>query len=130
MRNLKLEEGLVGADNWPSMGMVKVPPDPAAAHLPDGLSDEEKEEIIQGWKTVAVLKVAPITNFRVAFLVDDHMQFLKHPIQTLNGKFGVRVGARPVKFFVIPEDLNTEMSLEHIDTVKENNPNYEDLPVY
>jgi hypothetical protein len=130
MRNLKLEEGLVGEDNWPHIGVVKILPDPAAAHLPEDITDEQKEEIIQSWKTVAVLKISPITNFRIGFMVEDNVQFLKYPIHTLNGMFGMRVGAKPIKFFVIPEDLGTSMSLEHIETTKEDNPKYEELPVY
>jgi hypothetical protein len=98
--------------------------------LPDGLSDQEREEIVQSWKTVAVLKVSPITNFRLGFMVDDKVQFLKYPIHTLNGMFGVRIGARPVKFLVFPEDLATAMSLEHIETTKDENPKYSELPVY
>jgi hypothetical protein len=130
MRNLKLEEGLVGADNWPSIGIIKIMPDISAAHLPENISDQETEEIIQSWKTVAVLKVNPITNFRLGFMIDDQAQFLKYPIKTLNGMFGVRVGARAVKFLVIPEDLLTPMTLEHVETTKEDNPRYEELPVY
>ena len=129
MKNVKLEEGLIGAENWPKMGMVKVLPDAEAAHLPDDATEEQKEEIVQSWKTIAVLKVSPITNFRIAYVIDDQMQFLKHPIPTLNGMFGVRIGARPVKFFVIPEDLYTEMTLDLIEVTKEDNPKYEELPV-
>ncbi len=130
MKNVKLEEGFVGAENWPKMGLVKVLPDPQAAHLPDDLSDEQREEIIQSWKTVAVLKISPITNFRVGYVIDEQAQFLRYPIHTLNGMFGMRVGARPIKFFVIPEDLASPMQLDYIETTKEDNPKYEELPVY
>ena len=111
MKNVKLEEGFVGTDNWPTLGLVKVLPDPNAAHLPDDLSDEQKEEIIQSWKTVAVLKISPITNFRIGYIIDEVAMFLRYPIHTLNGMFGMRVGGRPVKFFVIPEDLVTRLQI-------------------
>jgi hypothetical protein len=130
MKNLRLEEGLVGDDNWPNIGIVKVLPDPQAAHLPEDLSEQQREEIVQSWKTVAVLKVSPITNVRVGYIIDDTAKVLKYPIHTLNGMFGMRVGARPVKFFVVPEDFNTALSLELIEVTKEDNSKYSELPVY
>ncbi len=130
MRNIKLEEGFIGADNWPTIGLAKVLPDANATHLPADATDEEKEQIMQSWTKVAVLKIHPITNFRVGYIIDDKAQFLKYPIHTLNGMFGMRVGARPIKFFVVAEDLNTSMQLEYIETTSEEDPKYSELPVY
>ncbi len=130
MKNVKLEEGLVGGDNWPTIGMVKILPDPQATHLPDDATEEQTEEVIQSWKTVAVLKISPITNFRIGYIIDEQARVLKFPVHTLNGMFGMRIGARPVRFFVVPEDFSTALQLEHIETVKDDNPKYEELPVY
>ncbi len=130
MRNLKLEQNLVGHENWPHLPIVEVPAHPEAKPLPDSLSVEEKEAIIQSWSRVAVFEVSPSIAFRVGFWMPQLCQFLKAPIEATKGQFGMRVGPGATSFFVIPEDLASEMTLKLVEVTDEDDPKYPDLPIY
>ncbi|NIM46538.1 MAG: hypothetical protein GTN40_00035 [Candidatus Aenigmarchaeota archaeon] len=130
MRNIKIEKNWMGGKHWPNLAVVDVSGDPKATALPEGLSEEEKEKIIQSWRSIAVLKITPPVDVRVGYIHDNSSRFLKHKIETLDGMFGMRMGPETLKFIVIPRDLKTELKLELVGIISENSERYKNLPLY
>lgn len=130
MRNFKLERGLAAKSHWPHLGTVTIAGDDSAKVLPPGLSDEEKEEIVQSWQKVAVLKVTTDILVRLMFAIGDHAEFLRDPIITRDGLFGVHVGPQETRFIVFPDDGDSQTRLELIRVTTQVDPDYPDLPLY
>ncbi len=131
MKNIKIEKNLVGEEWWKDFPAVFIEGDARAAELPKDLSQAEKEAIIQSWKTVAILKASPSNiPFHVGFAVEGLVQFLKFPLETAEGMFGMRVGGGNVTFFVFPADLSASMKLELIEVTEEDDSRYENIPLY
>jgi hypothetical protein len=133
MKNIKIEKNLSGPDWWKSTFAIKVQGDTSAAELPAGLSREEKEKIIQGWKTIAVLEVEPKNvPFFVGFKSNAYLAILKYPLETLDGKFGMRmrIGKEDVEFFAVDKNLEKEIALKLVETTTEDDNKYLELPLY
>lgn len=130
MKNIKLEKNLVGSEWWKSTFAVPVEGDPNAAELPKGLAQEEKEKIIQSWTTVAVLEVKGSVSPLLGFMSKNYVGMLKEPLQTDEGKFGVRIGREAVWFFILDKNLETEPSLKLLEITTIENPQYNELPLY
>lgn len=128
MRNVKIENGLDGPANWPVIPNVKVAGNPEAKAY---TSDPETEEsVIRSWEQVAVLEVQPDEPCTVGFRSGEHMQRLAHPIETQDGRFGMRIGKENVEFLVIAEDPTTHLELRVVEITDQNDPTYKNLPLY
>lgn len=131
MKNIKLEKALFGTDWWKGAKILSVPGDPTAESVPDNLSKEEQEKIIQGWKKIAVIQAEPSsTAFRIFYIYDGNVIFLKYPIETLNGKFGMRIGKEDAQFFAVDSNFQEPIQLTLIEVVSEDDPKYSELPLY
>lgn len=129
MKNIKIEEQYVGHDFWPGISIVEVAGNPEAKPFPQGTT-EENETVIQTWQKVAVLKVAPEVPFKVGYIHGDSFHYLKVPVETEDGMFGMRVGDDDAKFFVLSAALDQDLSLELVELANENDPKYQNLPLY
>ena len=131
MKNVKIEKQLTGPEWWKSTFAVEVKGDPNAADLPPGLSREEKKRVIQSWRTVAVLEIKPNGAPRyVGFISGTYLGVLKYPLETLDGKFGMRIGRGDVQFFAFDPNFENEIKLTLIEITKEGDPKYRDLLLY
>lgn len=130
MKNVKLEHDLKGKPQWPNFGAVTVDGDPAAEKLLPGLSDSEKEAIIQSWKSVAILRVTPNVPIRLGFMAAGHAEFLKTPITAVDGLLGVHIGPKDTTFLAIPDDHKTPTQLELVEVTALDDSKYPDLPLY
>jgi hypothetical protein len=130
MKNIKLEKGLLGPDWWKRCIAVAVPGARDADPLPPDIPKEEKEKIIQGWKTVAVLQGDASKPFWVGFLAGDEVWILKYEVETLDGKFGMRIGGDEVRFFATDPALENSIQLSLVEIVQEDDSRYADLPLY
>lgn len=131
MKNIKMEKRLVGPGWWRGTFAVEVQGDPNAAAIKAGLNQEEKEKVVQSWRTIAVLEVEP-NNSRcyVGFISGTYIGVLKYPLETLDGRFGMRVGPGDVKFFAFDPNLESEIRLRLTEVTKEDDPRYQNLPLY
>lgn len=109
-------------NNWPCGGLVRVPTSREAAQQ---LGDEGYEK-----RVVAVLRVKPDRPCRVGYVCGKLMQYFQGRPITADGLLGMRLGDQPVSFFVIAEDLETDVGLELVEFAFEEDPKYESLPVY
>lgn len=131
MRNIKIEKTLIGSDWWKSTSTVEAQGDPNAAVLPKGLNQEEKEKMIQSWKSIAILEVNPKNvPFYIGFKNGSYLAILKCPIETENGRFGMRIGRSDVEFFVIDKNLEKEIKLNLVEIATESDMKYQELPLY
>ncbi|EKE28847.1 MAG: hypothetical protein ACD_3C00003G0001 [uncultured bacterium (gcode 4)] len=128
MQNIKIIKNLIWESFWPHITSVLVKWIPEEKEIPSDLSTEEKEEIIQSWDNIAVLRVKcnnPV-KFYFGFSNLSVIQYLKYEFST-DMEFWVRVGPDDIRFFVFPVDLESEISLELIEITNENNDKYKDL---
>jgi len=130
MKNIKIEKNLVGDAWWRGAAMIEIKGDPSAAAFPSNVSAEEKEKIIQSWKTVAVFKITKNIPFYIGFQSDNYIGFLKSLIETEDGKFGMRIGRDNVKFFAFDPKFENDLQLELSEITTEDNPSYLNLPLY
>jgi hypothetical protein len=131
MRNVKIAKGLIGPKWWKNTVSVDIEGDPQAQQIPEGATQEEKEKIIQNWKKIAVLEVEPKNiPFYTGFISGNYIDFLKFPIETLDGKFGMRIGNGAVTFFAFDPDFEKELKIRLVETVQEDDSRYKELPLY
>ncbi len=133
MKLKKIELGLEGDLYWPKICIVHVPGNASAATIPADATQEETEEIIRSWNTAAVLRVSPVDGkAMVGFWVDnEHCQYLNVPVETdPGGLFAMRVGDGDTNFFLIPQDHQTNYTLEFVAVVGVDDPKYTDVPLY
>ena len=130
MRNIKLEKNLIGKEWWKGANTVHISGIEGLKPYSSELSDMENEEIMRGWQTVAVLEVKRDAPFQVGFFSKGAMWILKEPIATLDGKFGMRIGDGDVDFFAIDFIVQEAVQLTLLETVRENDLRYTDLPLY
>jgi len=131
MKDLKTQKGWAGDEYWPQLGVITVTGDDVAKAFPAGVSQPEGEAVVQSWTKVAVLKTDPNIPVYWGYMVGGvHAQFLNQPVETNQGRFGVRVGDGDVTFFVLPVDLKARPTLELVAVVDINDPQYAELPLY
>ncbi len=130
MKNIKIERNFVGRAWWKGTKTVNISGIPEADSFSSDLPEEEKEKIIQSWKTIAVLETKSSKPFQVGFIRGDEVWILKYPIKTMNGKFGMRIGKDNLKFFAIDSTFQDPIQLSPIEIVEEGDPRYSDLPLY
>ncbi len=130
MKNVKLEEQLVGPAHWSKFGIVTVPGDPQAQELRPDIEQPAKEDVIQSWQMVAVLRVTTSVPIRLGFIAGNHAEFLIDPVMRLDGLIGVHVGPKETTFAVWPEDNSSETNLELVEVTTLDDARYPDLPVY
>lgn len=128
MKNFKLENNLIGAENWPQIASVFVRGNRKAMRLDHTKSEEYNEAVIQSWEKVAVLRaLAPKpTKFFLGFAIKNSVQYLKHEFET-DLKFAVRLGPLDVNYFALPKDLDDKIILEIVEITNENDEKYKDL---
>lgn len=133
MKNYKMENNLVGKENWPEWPTVFVEGDSSARELPQKGTEEEREEVVQTWSKVAILRAEseeegqPV-KFRVGFYNQAVISYLDHELET-DLDFGMRIGEGDVNFFVFPVDLKSKINLKLIEKTMEDDPKYPDLPI-
>lgn len=126
MRNVKDEQGLGGDHNWPRLPVVFVAGDQSVGW--PTVDADKTSDSLQG---IVVLEVAPQgIGFLVGFKTAAAMQFLRQPIEPLDGRFGMRVNEGNVEFFVIPQSLDGSLRLRAVEYTYENDPKYAELPLY
>ena len=131
MIDVKTRDNIADDSNWPFIGSAMVKADsPGSMPIPEDASQVQGEEVVQSWRKVAVLKVVPDVDAYFGFQAGSHMQFLNVPVKKKDGLFGARIGDGDVRFFVIPKDLKSRLSLEHVSTVDIDDEGYSELPVY
>ena len=131
MIDIKTKENLATDEWWVKIGAVKVSGNTSAQAIPQGATQSQGEETVQTWQQVAVLDVGEhAPEFYVGFLVGEHTQFMRVPIKTQHGKFGMRIGDGEVVFYVLPIDLKIAMELTLVEVVDIHDDRYVDLPVY
>ena len=131
MKDVITSINLTGPRWWKDVLAVEIKGDPDAADLPADVSSEERGRIIHGWKIVAVFTLEPKdAPAYVGFISGTYIGVLKYPLETLDGKFGMRIGRSDVKFFAFDPNLENEIRLTLIEVTKEDDPRYPDLPLY
>jgi len=130
MRNIKLEKNLIGKAWWKGSKAVEVSGVAEAQHFPASLPEDEKEKIIQSWNTIAIFETSFPKPFQIAFFRENEVWILKFPIETLDGKFGMRIGKHDIKFFAIDSSFLEPVQLSLVEITNEDNPRYSDLPLY
>lgn len=130
MKNIKIEKNLIGDKFWPAVSFVDVSGQPNTKKYPEGLSTQETEKVIQTWENVAVLEVTPNIPFKFGYIHGNSIHYLTEVIETKDSKFAVRIGDDNVRFFVLPNSLDRNISLKVLEITKEVNENYRDLPLY
>jgi hypothetical protein len=133
MKLEKIEQSLEGDQYWPKIPIVHVEGDKNADPIPLGATQEEGEKVIRSWDRAAVLRVAPADGKAlIGFWTSaEHCQYLNVPIKTTeNGTFAMRIGDKPVDFFIVPQNHNTSYRLELIEETHTNDPKYKDVPLY
>lgn len=128
MKNYKIEYNIGGDENWPDIARVLVKGIAGQNSASEIEDNSEREEVIQSWKNVAVMKATsdkPM-NFYIGFLKDKKCQYLKHEFTT-NLYFGMRVGPEDVNFFVLPTNFQDRISLELVEITTEDDPKYSEL---
>lgn len=137
MRNIKLGE----ESSWPQLHFVRVAQAEHTAIVRMREARAQRDALIAAHggrpltdsssATVAVLEVQPTDRqFHVGFKNGENAQRLSAPVETLNGKFGMRVGDGEVEFFVIPIDMNAEVRLRLVELTTDGDLRYENLPLY
>jgi hypothetical protein len=74
--------------------------------------------------------MSPEVPFRVGYKTGDDMQFFETPGQTHDGRFGMRVGVDAITFFVIPEDLASDIQLHLVEFTRQDDEKYTDVPLF
>lgn len=131
MRNVKFEKSLLGSEWWKGTFTVEIPGDPNAKKFSAGLNEAEREQIVQGWNTVAVLEAEPRDMpFQVGFTSGGYIGTLSSSIETLQGRFGMRVGPDAVGFFSFDPAFRRDVRLRLVEVTREDDPKYQLLPLY
>ena len=131
MRNIKTERNLTGKNFWPRISYVDVQGVDSAKQRDRSVSESAQEEVIQSWLNIAVLKASPRTDFKFGYIQGNSFEFLCETIETdPEGQFGVRVGDKDTRFFILPTDLSSTFSLELVKITDETDPDFTNLPLY
>ncbi|MEK7649995.1 MAG: hypothetical protein AAB367_03520 [Patescibacteria group bacterium] len=131
MKNTKLEKKLLGREWWKGSKVLSVAGVLGAPMFSSNMTDEEKEKIIQSWNTIAVIEANPKNiPFHIGFIREDDIWILKYPLETLDGKFGMRVGQNDLKLFGIHISVEEAIQLSLVEVVDEKDPRYSELPLY
>ena len=132
MINFAKEHHLLDEDKWPHIPSVFVK---GAEGEPDitpamNLTNEQKIEVSQAWKNIAVLKVSSSTPtaFYIGYSNMDAVVYLEYEFTT-NEMLGLRLGGGDVRFFALPKDINQKITLELVEVISEDNPQYPSLKV-
>lgn len=128
MINFTKDKNLLNEDKWPKVASVFVKGIPAEKDYNSGNSEEEKIEISQSWKNVAVLRATSDKQleFYVGYSNMDNIIYLEYEF-TSNLDFGMRIGGNDARFFVFPKDLSQKIKLKLVELTTEDNPVYADL---
>lgn len=124
MINYKLENNLIGDENWPRFSGVFV----------KGISGETEkdvdnnESIIQSWKNVVIMRASSesLIKFYIGYYNQKEISYLRHEFET-DLTFAMRVSSEDMNFFVIPTDLKNEIKLELIEVTVEDNIKYDNV---
>ena len=128
MKNFKLENNLIGADNWPEIASVYVAGNKKAMALNPEKDEEYNEAVIQSWDRIVVLHVmAPKpTKFRIGFTDKFVTKCLKHEFVS-DLKFAMRVGPKNFQILALPKNIEDSILLEVVEYTTENDEKYKDL---
>lgn len=128
MKNFKLENNLIGAENWPEIASVYVAGNKKAMPLNSEKDEEYNEAVIQSWDKIVVLHAMapkPI-KFSIGFTDKFVTKYLKHEFET-DLKFAMRIGPKNFQILVLPKNIEDKILLEVVEYTTENDEKYEDL---
>src|SRR6266568_4044289 len=116
MKNFKLENNLIGDDNWPDIASVYVAGNKKAMPLNAEKDEEYNEAVIQSWDKIVVLHaMAPTpTKFFLGFTDKFVTKYLKHEFVT-DLKFGMRVGPKNFQVIALPKNIEDKILLEIVE---------------
>lgn len=128
MINYKLKYNLVGDQNWPSVPSVFLEGINTEKNVTLETPEDQKEEIIQKWKNIAVLNItSPAkTKFYIGFSNMGAIQYLKHEFET-DILIGMRIGNDDVRIMALPLNLDDQINIELVEITSENDEKYKDL---
>lgn len=128
MKNFKLENNLIGDENWPMVASVYIAGNKKAMALNPEKDEEYNEAVIQSWDKVVVLHaMAPKpTKFCVGFTDKFATKYLKHEFVT-DLKFAMRVGPKNFQIIALPKNIEDNILLEVVEYTTENDEKYKDL---
>lgn len=128
MKNLEPENNLAHEESWEKIASVLIKGDKNVASLNSEKSEEYNQAVFSSWENVVVFHVmAPQkTKFHIAMTTRKKVRYLPQELET-DMKFGMRIGPKDFKVFIIPDDIRKKVLLEVIEYTKVNNEKYKDL---
>lgn len=128
MKNFKLENNLVGNENWPQVASVYVAGNKKAMPLNLERGEEYNEAVRQSWEKVVVLRVlAPKpTTFHIGFTDKFVTRYLQHEFVT-DLKFAMRIGPKNFQIIALPKHLEDKILLEVVEYTQVDDEKYKDL---
>ncbi|EKE18873.1 MAG: hypothetical protein ACD_9C00208G0005 [uncultured bacterium] len=128
MINFKLENNLIGDENWPEISSVYVAGNKKAMPLNPEKDEEYNEAVIQSWDKIVVLHAmsSKPTKFYIGFTDKFVTKYLKHEFLT-DVKFAMRVGPKNFQILALPKNIEDKILLEVVEYTTENDAKYKDL---
>lgn len=128
MKNFKLENNLIGNDNWPEIASVYVAGNKKAMALNSEKDEEYNEAVIQSWDKIIVLHaMAPKpTKFHIGFTDKFVTKYLKHEFVS-DLKFAMRVGPKNFQILALPKNIEDKILLEVVEYTSEDDEKYKSL---
>lgn len=128
MKNFKIENNLIGGENWPEIASAYVAGNKKAMALNPEKDEEYDEAVIQSWDKIVVLHaMSPKpTKFYIGFTDKFVTKYLKHEFET-DLKFAMRVGPKNFQILALPKNIEDKILLEIVEYTTESDEKYKSL---